>query len=429
MFDELSTLYQFRKNLKLDPKILEEIQRKKLKSIIKHAYDNIPFYHVKFKELNIRPDDIKTLTDISKIPFTTKSEIQKNYPDKIIARNVDPKKCSIRRTSGSQGQPLSVFVDERAANIDNAMWHRALFENGLTIFDKMAVLPNPHRLHQSKRWFQNLGIMRRKYVSVLDKPEIQIKILNEYNPDIIKTYPSYLSTLIYQCKKSDIIVHPKSIYTTSELINDDIRYLIEKSFNSEIYDYYSSEEFTLIAWECKRHNGYHINSDNLVVEIIKDDEYSVLDEEGEIVCTSLNNYAMPLIRYKIGDIGIMSNNVCNCGVKLPMLKMIQGRTDDYLTATDGRIISPRAISDVFTYDYIYDAGIVQFRIIQNEINSLKINIITNEKFNINNLELIKKEFLTVLGKDMQIKFILNKNIKNKSKIKLRKIISKVPIKF
>lgn len=339
-----------RRNLRLKTPILQMLQNKKLIRIIKHAYNNTPYYHRKFDEAGVKLSDIKSVSDIVKIPFTTKFEIQSNLND-VTARNMDMNKCRRTTTTGSTGIPLTVFIDRRSANIHDAVWVRAHLERGLNFFDKIAVIRTPRSFRKRGNFYDKLGFIKRKYISVYDNPEVQLNLLKEFNPDVIRSYPSALATLAFICKRDFYEGNTRLIFTSADLLEGAIRKLISSTFQGELYDNYSCNEVALIAWECKRHSGYHVNVDTLLVEFLKNGEPVSDGERGEIVITDLTNKAMPLIRYKIGDLGVLSDEQCSCGITLPLMKVIEGRKDDFIQTLDGRIISPhqfkRILKDIF----------------------------------------------------------------------------------
>ena len=169
-----------------------------------------------------------------------------------------------------------------------------------------------------------------------------------------------------------------------------------------------------------------MNSDKLVIEFIKEGESVSNGERGEIVCTNLINYAMPLIRYNLGDIGIPSKDPCECGINLPMMSHVEGRADDLLTSTDGRIISP---SVFFPYPFSSMDGIKQFKVIQERRNKLTIELVINENFIALDkfLQKATHEIKKLFGEDMEVEFKFSDKIEKNSNGKLRKIISRVPI--
>jgi phenylacetate-CoA ligase len=172
-----------------------------------------------------------------------------------------------------------------------------------------------------------LRFLREKYISISESQDNILKMINRYQPDIILGYCSIVKDLAKKIKDENIRgIFPKMIFLTGEALTTEDRIYISSIFNTEVFHYYATNECGLIAWECKEHSGYHINSDNVIVEFIKEDgTYAKAGEEGEIVLTNLNSYTMPFIRYRIGDIGIPSDEKCPCERNLPLMKMLTGR--------------------------------------------------------------------------------------------------------
>jgi phenylacetate-CoA ligase len=200
--------------------------------------------------------------------------------------------------------------------------------------------------------------------------------------------------------------------------------LITRTFGAELFDYYGSSEIGLISWECREHNAYHINADNLIVQFVASDgENAGAGEPGEIVCTSLNNYVMPLIRYKQGDMGARIDGGCACGIRLPLMQIIGGRKDDFLVSTDGRMIPPTVF---FPYPFENLETIEQFRVIQEKRDRLTIQIVIREGFNPQMLDGARNELQRLFGKDMKIEFEFPGEIVREPSGKLRKVISRLP---
>ncbi|OGD46811.1 hypothetical protein A3K70_00015 [Candidatus Bathyarchaeota archaeon RBG_16_48_13] len=420
-------LYQLRKNLRLESAELAEINRKKLRAMIKHAYENVPFYHRKFSSVGIKPDDIKSISDLSKVPVTTKYEIQSSSFDDIVASNVGVNGCTARATSGSLGIPLSVFFDEETLDFEAAVWNRAYLENGLRLTDKMAIIRLPRFFPKGRRWYETLGISRRKYISVFDDPERQLELLEDFKPDVIKGYSSSLAILSDFCRKRASFSKPRLVFTGSESMDDRNRKLISSVFEAEPLDYYGCIEFSLLAWECREHMGYHMNTDSVMMEFVENQEEVSPGERGEIVCTSLVNHAMPLIRYRLEDVGIPVEEQCSCGRTLPLLKKVEGRMDDFLIAMDGRVISGQIFSP-FPFENWEKEGIRQFRVIQERRDKLTIQLAVNDSsyFDALVLENARRRLQQLFGEDMIVEFQILEKIDRDSSGKLRTTVSKVP---
>ena len=420
----LLDLYSVRKNLHLKPSELKMMQAKKLRNMIEHSYRNVPFYHAKLKNAGVKPSDVRTVEDLAKIPMTTKDEIQGLPLSELTARDVDVNACVKNKTSGSTGMPLITLVDERTLAFDRAIWLRSFFEDGVHLWDKRVSICDPRTFPKKKTWTQHLGIMRTEYVSIFDDAPTQFSFLEAHNPGIIESYPSSLVILAHSCKQLEINMKPRLIFTLAELLSREDRRLISSTFNAELFDYYGSSELSLMAWECRDHAGYHMNVDALVMEFLHDGEAAVPGDRGEIVCTTLVNHAMPLIRYRVGDIGIPVQEQCSCGITLPLMKIMEGRTDDFLVATDGRIIPPTVF---FPYPFENVEEISEFRVIQERKDFLRIQLVAKGTLPSDQVfEKVRREIHRVFGEDMQVNFQIVDEIERDPRGKLRKIISHVP---
>ena len=175
-------------------KNLSELQNRKLKAVVKYAYENIPLYHTKFKEARVRPSEIRTVRDLTKLPYTTKSDIQSNFPDGIVARHIDISKCQTPHTSGSTGKPMTIAYDEKAIDFQKAVALRPNLSCGQRLFDKWITFTDPRHITK-KEWFQNVGLFSPEKFSLFLPMEKQIEVLEHLSPDVIDTYPSHLYLL------------------------------------------------------------------------------------------------------------------------------------------------------------------------------------------------------------------------------------------
>ena len=416
--------------MRLERSQLERMQFKELRAILSHAYDNVPFYHAKFRSAGVRPDDIMSFEDMLKIPITTKDEIQSAQLNQMVARGVDIQKCIANKTSGSTGIPLITLVGKRTQDVEGAVWLRAYFENGLGLRDKKIIITDP-RTHDfsEERWTQRIGLMKRRYASIFDHVEKTFTFASQEKPDVIEGYPSSLAILADFCRKNHYILNPRLIFTQAEYLDGQSRELISSTFQTEVFDYYGSSELSLMAWECQAHSGYHLNSDSLVTEFLRSGGHAASGERGEIVCTTLVNYEMPLIRYNIGDIGIPMEERCGCGRTLPIMRIVEGRKDDFLLALDGRIIPPTVF---FPYPFgEYAQRIKQFRVIQEKKDMVKIELVIGEDLTDWN-QVFKKatnEIKRLFGEGMQVKFQMLGDIGRHKNGKLRKVVSHVPVEI
>jgi phenylacetate-CoA ligase len=220
-----------------------------------------------------------------------------------------------------------------------------------------------------------LGVYAPIPVSVFNDVTTQVSIIEEMKPDILDGYSSSLFLLAKEVEKRGLEkIRPRFIISGAELIDDSSLKYIGKTFDAPVYDQYACIEMERIAWQCPRKMGYHMDVDTVIVQFVDENGEEVSNgERGEIVCTSLFNFAMPLIRYAVGDIGVSSDEHCSCGRTLPLMKVVEGRKDSLLLLPDGRVISPRAFSIAISMFRLY-RYIEQFRVIQRKTGSFEILI-------------------------------------------------------
>jgi phenylacetate-CoA ligase len=416
-------LYRSRKNLFLDPKEIERVQVKKLRRLLAFAYDNVPFYHEKLRGVGIKPTDVQKLEDIQKIPLTTKTEIQSTPLNSMVARNVNVEECVKSRTSGSTGLSVTTLASRETDRFNGTMVYRAYFKNGMRLRDKMVVVKDlsAHPV-QYRSWVEHFGLMKTRYISVFDDPRGQAKFFNSEKPDLIESYPSSLA-IIADFYEDIVTAKPHLVFTLGEFLDKRSRETITRVFQTELYDYYASSEIGLISWECSQHSKYHTNADNVLLEFLGEDgEALAVEETGEIVCTNLFNYEMPLIRYNHEDMGAAVAGSCSCGIKLPLMRIEGGKKDDFLLSVDGRVIPPTIF---FPYPFESFENIRQFKVIQEKREMLRIQLVTDAQLHPGIFDKAKKEIQRVFGKDMQVEFEIVPQLAKDSGGKLRKVVSKI----
>jgi len=382
---------------------LRNIQIKKLKKIIHHAYHNVSFYHDLFKKNNLLPSDIKTIDDLNKIPIVSKEDICANYPKNVIAKNVNFSTCKIWKTSGSTGLPMKTAYDQKADDFAKAIISRSYIENGLKYFDRWCVLGPPDYILEKPRSFfitQKMGFLSPFYVSIFDDMDKKISMIKRFNPRVLDSLSTDLFLLAKYIEEHDIEgINPEVVTTNGEILTDAMRKYINRVFNVELSDLYGCYEFRRTGLECPNHEGYHIDVDSVITQFIEDDEEVSSGEQGKIVFTGLYNYAMPLIRYNIEDVGIPSDIKCSCGRGLPLMKILEGKLMDFLVAPDGTMISPYTVKINITGTV---PGIQLCRIIQYSKENIKMLIVKNKEYTDGSTILIKNIFEKFLGNEVNV---------------------------
>jgi len=416
-------LYGLKRNLYLKPYELQRMQLKRFRALVKHAYERVPFYYRKFRSAGVKPDDIRGFNDLCKIPTTSKLEVQECGLKDMVPAGVNADSLIKRTTSGSTGIPLTILVDGRVTDFYTAVYNRALFEDGLRIRDRMAVVADPRSFPRKRSIFQRLGITHYAYISIFDSVERQMALLRDFRPDVIKGYASSLFILADELKGLVKEINPRLVFTGAELLEESSRKIISSAFSAEVFDLYACSEFSLLAWECEAHNGYHINADSVLMEFLDDEGESVSSGEmGNVVCTGLFNYVMPLIRYELDDLAVPVDDGCSCGRTLPLIRHVEGRADDLLVAADGRLITPTVF---FPYPFDDLDGIRYFRVIQERMDKMRIEVVPRETSLKDNglLEKAEQKIKWLFGDSMQVEFRILDEIPLDKSGKRRKVIS------
>jgi len=419
-------LLQLKKDQWKDSHQLKNIQFKKLKGIIKHAYNYVPYYHRLFSSAKIRPEDIKDQDDLRKIPLTTKQDIQKNYWD-IVPRGIKASRLPSSFTSGSTGVPLRIIFDYSHMSHHDASTRYTWFECGVKLSDKfVTVWGRAQSVMRLRRYVKLMGNITETIAPLLPQEKL-INVLRQINPNVINTFPSVLSSLA----NYDISgINPRLIFTQGEVVTQHCRDIVRKMFNLELLEIYGSVEFGHLAFECNEHCGLHMITDGAYIEFVdRNGEYVSPGEQGEIIVTELYNRAMPLIRYRIGDVGIPTDEKCPCGRSWPLIKSIQGRINDRVILPSGREISWLHFYHHFYKELEKNAfSISQYQIIQDQKNRITFKVVKGREFEPEMLERIKNNlemYFAKLGENVEVVTQVVKEIAGERTGKRRILISKL----
>jgi len=404
--------------------MLKQYQERKFKAILRHAYANTIFYNEKFKNTGITPDDIRSMDDLHKIPFITKKEIIENFPGKLIAKNYISKRLHYRKTSGSSGLQMTIATDQRCEDFYDTVYGRALFSIGYKPWQSMAYFwpPTYHR----KKLHEYFGLMQKRWLSSTLPPEEQLSALVKMKPKIIYGFPTTLLVIAKIIEKNQERykeICPRFIISHAETLFEESRKYIESVFRCPVYNEYGTTEFVRMAWECKEKKGLHIDIDSIILEIIKDGKACLPGEVGEIVLTSLHNYAMPLIRYRIGDIGAISSKKCQCGRGLPLLETIEGRDDSFLVLPSGNILSPRHVVPLIEKF----SQISEFRLVQEEKDRVVLYVVDNPSITLSVIADVKKELYKLIEKEVDLRVERVQQLNKTERGKMQAIASKVKL--
>lgn len=359
--------------LRWDRKKLIEYQERRLRSVVKYAYRYVPFYHEKFKNAGINPNKIKTLDDLSKIPVIRKDEIRSVDINKLISMEYKPEKLNMHITSGSTGEPFKFYINRIEDDWRKSIYMRANISCGQRPRDRWTVITDPRHFYDTTDIQRRLGIFSQNCISIFNNLDEQIQKVRDAKTDILDGYSGALYLLSQQVKKQGVEdITPKLIFGSCDLIDSSSCRYLEKVFNAPYYDQYGCSEVDRTGWQCPEKIAFHMDVDSVITQFVDPDGSEVSPgERGEIVFTSLFNYAMPFIRYSVGDIGKPSDEICPCGRSLPLMEVIEGRKNSFIILPGKGVVSPFTILRAMSMFKYYD-NIERFRIIQKKINHIDV---------------------------------------------------------
>lgn len=429
----LKLRYFFEKSQWFTLEQFDKYQENKLSQMINHVYFNVPYYKELFNKLNLLPQDIKTLSDLQKLPLLTKEDLRTNFL-KLQASNKDKFSPKIISTSGTSGEKLSFLMDRHSNVLEFVYywryWNWAGYHigNGFAEFTSYFFMKRPD-LENHVSYFQSFSnrLMLNSLSISLSNIEEYVLAIRKYKPLFLKGLPSvlyYFALFLRERGIFDILF--KAVFSTGEMLLDYHRKIIEETFSCKVYDSYGHMERTVAISECPK-GGLHINSDYGLLEIVdrkrtnQDKTYT-----GKVVGTSFFNFSMPFIRYDVGDIvEFEEDEKCLCGRNLPVVKRINGRHQDIIITPDGKVITTLFI----VFNEV--PGIVIGQIIQESIDKLIVKIVKNDDFTEDSRFLLTKNIKKFVGENMKIEIEILKyeDMKSAQKGKFRTIISNLSNKM
>ncbi|MFA6714072.1 MAG: phenylacetate--CoA ligase [Victivallales bacterium] len=324
-------------------KELKALQLTRLQDVLKRVYANVGFFRKRFDEAAFRPENIKSTEDIRSLPFTGKTDLLDNYPYGFLAV---PMEDVVRLDAVTTDKPLLAFY----AREDIAMWSsavkRCLLASGI---DKTDIIQD---LYSRGGWGVHYGTEALGAAAIspaAGSARVQIKLMRELGVTAVCCTPSYFNLIVEQAEEMGVDLRELSLKTGifgAELWTEEMRSCIEESSGIKAYDIYGLAEIINpgIAVECEFRNGLHILEDLFYPEIISPETGEALPdgETGELVLTTLASRAMPLVRYRTGDITRIMPGKCECGRTLRRIERISTRSEDMITV-QGINISPSQI--------------------------------------------------------------------------------------
>jgi phenylacetate-CoA ligase len=386
-----------------DPDVIHARQWDSIKALVHHAHATVPFYRERFRQLGLHPNDIRDFADYRRLPVLTKADLREHGRE-LLSSQYKPATLHPKTTSGSTGVAVTVQVDEASMQWKRACTLRSDEWSGWRFGEPVAkVWGNPEYLKRGWRGRLRNALLER--ACYLDTLKMNEETLHRFAATLCRRPPSLLfghAHSVYLLAEfwratGQAALRPRGIITTAMVLHDWQRRAIEEVFGCPVTNRYGCEEVSLIACECERHQGLHVNADGVYMELQRDGRDCGPGEPGSILVTDLTNRAMPLLRYQVGDVGVLSERRCSCGRGLPLLERLEGREADYVVTPRGELISGISLTENFA---VLVPGVAQLQVIQETVHRFLFRIVRGPDFGPASLERLRAMVAERFGPDV-----------------------------
>jgi phenylacetate-CoA ligase len=412
---------------------LDRLQLRRARSLLQHAYLTVPYYRRAFDAAGFKPNQIQSLADFSKIPLISKQDVRENVHFSMFSDLHNKKEMLKITTSGSTGEPFVCYADKFQLEMRFATTLRALEMSGWKFGDR-----------QLRLWHQTLGMsrtqafkerldawfMRRHFIPAFEMSEDSLKFLiktiEKKKPVLIDGYAESLN-FIAIASSSRSKHSPRAVMSSAQQLTDSTRAQIENQFGAKVLDKYGSREFSGIAYQCLESEHHHVQDESYILEILVDGRPAKVGEVGEVVITDLNNFSMPLIRYRIGDMAIaVEQGICSCGRPHSLIGAISGRTQALILCSNG-VWLPGTFFAHFFKDF--DFAVKHYQIVQEVYESFTLKIVPSSQFSDQVSDKLLNELRKYTGVEQPIKLELVTEIPLLKTGKRTPVVSKIPLDF
>lgn len=345
---------------------VERFQSRRLRFLVRHAAERVPFYRHHFLGHGVRPADVRGLQDLARLPFALRPEMQQRPALDLIAKGFDPAHLIEHRTSGSTGMPFTIRRSWFEERLLHAFRFQVLLQLGLRWTDLRArtTVGEPF----------DRPVLSQKHLNCLAPARDLLDQLAALEPDVITGFAGTLAWLATEATTADLSrIRPRFIVTGAETLTPSMRRQITENFRVPVYDLYGAHEFNLIARECPQTGLYHVLDSSVILEVLKDGRPAAVGESGEVYATALHSLAMPFLRYRLGDLAVRGPTPCPCGAQCSTLQSILGRSVDMFVMPDGTMFHPYKLVIPLTHNSLW---VRRYQIIQEALDRIRVKVVS-----------------------------------------------------
>lgn len=405
---------------------INSYKENELEKILTTCYKYVPYYTLIFNKVGVTPKDFKSFEDIQKFPILEKEDVRNNWKQ-LVNLNYPKKLLVHSHTSGSTGKALDFYMTKESIPFQWAVWWRFRGRYGISFGDKhlnftgKLVVP----IHQTKPPFWRINyplnqwIVNMQHINSRKVPFI-VQMINREGFTFFSGYPSIISSFCSLVKELDLKITqpPKIVFTGAEKLFIHQKELIEEVLGCKVTDHYGFSEGAGNASKCM--NGmYHEDYEFGHLECFNSNNIENGVASGEILATGFSNYGMPLLRYRVGDTAIWSENKCSCGLQSSVISDIEGRSEDFVITPEG--------TKILRFDYLFKdtTTIKECQIIQREINSLIFRIVKRDSYKKETEDHLRNLVKQWISPTLSVSFEYVKEISRTESGKFRAVISEL----
>lgn len=407
-------------------------QEERLRDVVEHDYEHVPFYRRRMEERGLRPEDLRTIEDLQKLPVLRRAEVHEHF-DEMLSRAARRRELVLGHTSGTTGSPLEFYWDHNVCVWNNLLeyhyrsWAGARFGDVTATLLGNVIVP----LHQQKPPFwRTCKPWKRIFFSSfhLEPRHLPsyVAALRELGSVWLEAYPSTAYVLAQHLEERGETLPLAGVLLSSETLTRAVRERIEQRFATRAWDSYSMSERVIFSGECEEHAGQHLFPQLGIVEVLNEqDEPLPPGRVGRLVATGLQNLAMPFLRYDTGDVGGYDPEPCGCGRTYPKMFPITTKAEDIVVTPEGRFIS----SSVLTHPFKPMVNIEKSQIIQESLDRLVVRIVRRSTYGDRDSEILLAGLRQRLGPTIDIQLEFVEDIPRTPAGKYRWVISRVPLRL
>jgi phenylacetate-CoA ligase len=424
---DLALLGEMKARDRWSPTELRDLQRRRLRDVLMHAYRTVPFYERRFDDAGLDPERVEDVEQLSALPVLTKAEIHAHV-DSLISTRYARSRLIRDSTGGSTGDPLRFYLTERKRSFVRAATLRENAWLGCRVGDRILRLwgsprdrPRGLKARVGSEW-----VHRTRVVDAFELDDAQIRCfldeLRRYQPVLVIAYAKAALFAAQYARRQGLGPHhrPKAVVITAEGLTAEQRTVVREVFGCPVVNRYASREMGHVASGCGATDRLHTVDDGCVVEVVPLPGDAGPDR-GRLVVTDLVNDAMPLIRYDTGDVGVVARGPCPCGRPYGLLEDVEGRVIDLLRRKDGGYVHGLSLFRLFRED---DA-VKSFQVVQESLDRVRVKVVPFDPARPPHLERIREGICAVLGDRVQVETEVCVSIPQPASGKHRFTISKV----